>query len=379
MPPKRAGRRDREKKILITLVEHFLRTGKPVGSQVLQDVGFSDISSATIRNYFISLEQDGYLKQQHASGGRIPQSRAYLEYAKYCLDALATENPCKSHPLGLKEVEVTGVVALIQQAAEKLSEKTNASIAISSPRFDHDSVTDLHYVFLDIHRALAVVLTEFGLVHTEVLTTSFTLTHALLKKAERFARSRLFREPLEADFFEGEELAQVRKLYQESMSAYFVSYSSVSQEDVWRSGFLRLLQHPEFAETEALSASLSLFENTGALRAFMRETMRAHELRFWIGDQLVPYVTGEPNCALITVPYTIGPRAVGAIALVGSMRTFYLDLFRVLRDAASELSEILTSCFMHQKLSYRMPESHAILTKEACQMALEFHEPKRLL
>lgn len=379
LPPKRAGRRDREKKILITLVEYFLRTGKAVGSQVLQDVGFSDISSATIRNYFVSLEQEGYLKQQHTSGGRIPQSKAYVEYAKYCLDALEAEKETKAYPLGLKEVEATGIVALIQQAAENLSLKTKASIAISAPRFDHDTVTDLHYVFLDIHRALAVVLTEFGLVHTEVMNTPFTLTHSLLRKAERFARSRLFREPLEAELFEAEELSYVRKLYQEAMAAYFVRYSSISEEDVWRSGFSQLLKHPEFAETESLSASLTLFENIGVLRAFMRETMRSQKIRFWIGDQLIPYVTGEPNCALITIPYTIGPRAVGAIAVVGSMRTFYLELFRILRDAAAELSEILTSCFMHQKLSYRMPASNAVLTKEAYQMALEFHEPKRLL
>jgi len=59
----------REHKVLLGLVELYLKTGKPIGSNTLKEHGFEDLSSATIRNYFAKLEEQGFLKQPHSSGG----------------------------------------------------------------------------------------------------------------------------------------------------------------------------------------------------------------------------------------------------------------------------------------------------------------------
>lgn len=372
---KRPGRRDRERKILFSLVEHYLKTGKPVGSQSLQEEAFADISSATIRNYFVSLEEEGYLKQQHLSGGRIPQAKAFAEYAKYCFENIGTEEPSGKKPLPLEEsITSSDVISLLQRASDAISQKAGAAVAVTSPRFDHDVITDMTFVFLDVHRTLAVIMTEFGLVHTAVLYSSFLLSHTLLRKADRFARSRLFREQLEPDLFEGEELDEVRRLYQEAMSSYFVSYSSISNEDLWRIGFSRLLCRPEFEETQSISASLSLFENVNALRAFSRDATRSQQLRFWIGDELSPYIIGEPNCAVVAVPYKVSTHPVGAFIVIGSMRVFYRDLFCLMLDAAEQVSSILTNCLVHHRMTYRLPESHALLVTEAQKRALDFYK-----
>jgi heat-inducible transcriptional repressor len=371
----RAGRHEKEQAILFLLVEHYLKTGKPVGSQTLQEEACADVSPATIRNYFVHLEQEGYIKQQHLSGGRIPQSKAYVEYAKHCFDQVMREHRERTAPLPLREnISSNDVVTMLQQAADALSTKVGAAIAVSSPRFDHDVITGVSFVFIDVQRALAVITTEFGLVHTAVIYSVFPLSHALLKKADRFARSRLFHETLEPDLFEDGELDHVRKLYQEAMAGYFVGYSSVSQEDLWRTGFSRLIHRPEFEETHAISASLSLFENVNALRGFSRDAVRSGHLRFWIGDELVPYIVGEPNCAVVAIPYCVGDRPVGSLLVIGSMSVFYRDLFRLVQDAASQISSTLSDCLLHHRMTYRMPEANALLIKEARQLALELYQ-----
>ena len=76
MAPKRKQRVERERAALLGLVELYLLTGKPVGSNTLKENGFDDISSATIRNYFAKLEKEGFLKQEHSSAGRIPTPAA---------------------------------------------------------------------------------------------------------------------------------------------------------------------------------------------------------------------------------------------------------------------------------------------------------------
>lgn len=371
---KRSGRREKEQTILFRLVEHYLKTGKPVGSQALQEESCGEVSPATIRNYFVRLEEEGYVKQQHLSGGRIPLGKAFSEYARHCFDTMTHGQRERAAPLPLQEnVSSSDVIALLQQAASALSAQAGAAAAVSSPRFDHDVITGLTFVFIDVQRVVAVIATEFGLVHTAVIYSTFPLSHALLKKADRFARSRLFHEKLDPDFFEGEELEYVRKLYQEAMACYFVGYSNVSQEDLWRTGFSRLLQRPEFEESQAMSASLSLFENVNALRGFSRDAVRSGHLRFWVGDELAPYIIGEPNCAVIAVPYFVGDRPVGALLIIGSMSVLYYDLFCLMQDAAEQVSSTLSDCLLHHRMSYRMPESHALLIKEARQLALDFY------
>jgi len=362
--PKRAGRKGREKQVLISLVEYYLATGKPVGSHALQEACCSELSSATIRNYCVSLEQQGYLKQQHASGGRIPLSKAFYEYAQFCLESIEDSSEPASF-LSQETLEAQGVVSFLQRSTDECSRALCAAVAISSPRFDHDMVSDLRFVFLDVRRTLCVVMTEFGLVHTEVIASEFELSQALLRKADRFAHSRLFREELEHDFLVDKELDAVKALYQEAIASYFVSYSSVSQEDVWKAGFSRLLQRPEFEDSEAFSSALGLFEDTGALRGFMRRAMTGSQLQFWMGEELRRYTTKEPNCVLAAHPYFVGERAVGAIIVIVPTRVQYKDLFETLKGAAQQISAMLTTCLMHSRISYRMPNSHPVLVSEA--------------
>ncbi len=74
---KRFTKENKELKILLGLVELYIKTNTPIGSNSLKESGFDDMSSATIRNYFAELEKKGLLTQPHISGGRIPTSKAF--------------------------------------------------------------------------------------------------------------------------------------------------------------------------------------------------------------------------------------------------------------------------------------------------------------
>ena len=58
--------------ILNTIIKEHIKTGAPVGSEVLVGKYKLDISSATVRNEMAELEQAGYIAQPHTSAGRIP-------------------------------------------------------------------------------------------------------------------------------------------------------------------------------------------------------------------------------------------------------------------------------------------------------------------
>lgn len=71
---------DRELTILKAIIEEFIETAEPVGSETLDKKYSLGVSPATIRNEMVKLTQNGYLKQPHTSAGRTPTPVAMKLY-----------------------------------------------------------------------------------------------------------------------------------------------------------------------------------------------------------------------------------------------------------------------------------------------------------
>ena len=68
---------DRKAAILSAVVEEYIQTAQPVGSERVAASHAVEVSSATIRSELANLEDQGYLMQPHTSAGRIPTEKAY--------------------------------------------------------------------------------------------------------------------------------------------------------------------------------------------------------------------------------------------------------------------------------------------------------------
>jgi heat-inducible transcriptional repressor len=72
----------RQIKILKCIIEEFIESAEPVGSETLEKKFSLGISSATIRNEMAALTQLGYLKKSHLSAGRSPTSMGLKYYVR---------------------------------------------------------------------------------------------------------------------------------------------------------------------------------------------------------------------------------------------------------------------------------------------------------
>ena len=73
---------ERQKLVLIAIVEEYVRTNEPVGSLALSKRPELGFSTATLRNDMASLEEMGYLEKTHTSSGRIPSQKGYKLYVQ---------------------------------------------------------------------------------------------------------------------------------------------------------------------------------------------------------------------------------------------------------------------------------------------------------
>ena len=82
---------ERQKLILIAIVEEYVKTNEPVGSLALSKRPELSFSSATLRNDMAELEEMGYLEKTHTSSGRIPSEKGYRLYVREVLERKENE------------------------------------------------------------------------------------------------------------------------------------------------------------------------------------------------------------------------------------------------------------------------------------------------
>ncbi len=124
---------DRLKQLLRLVIEDVVETGEPVGSQRLVEAYNLEVSSATIRNGLVELEDEGYLVQPHTSAGRIPTEKGYRFY----LSELMRERSLRQRELrNLRQAALMlGESALhIKQLAKIVADLAQDAVVLADPR-----------------------------------------------------------------------------------------------------------------------------------------------------------------------------------------------------------------------------------------------------
>ena len=144
----------RQTQILKSVVDEYIATAEPVGSEAIEKKYNLGVSPATIRNEMASLMKMGFVRQPHTSSGRMPTPKAM----KFYIDQLMDERQMSLADIGLKtdldvaeEVKVKEEVMgakddldeVLEEATHELASVTN-SLAIAAMG-DNDKVWSAGY------------------------------------------------------------------------------------------------------------------------------------------------------------------------------------------------------------------------------------------
>lgn len=129
---------NRQSELLMMLVENHIRTRLPVGSHILASRGSLDISSATVRNEMLALEDAGYVMQPHASAGRLPTEKGYRYYLAHSHFDHVLEERARSqmrHAVNAMRVDRENVRSL-RNVAKVVSDLAEEAVVIGFSPYD---------------------------------------------------------------------------------------------------------------------------------------------------------------------------------------------------------------------------------------------------
>jgi len=174
----------RKASVLHAIVEAYVATGEPVGSETVAERAGLGVSSATIRNEMASLEEQGYLSHPHTSAGRIPTDAGYRHY----VDALP-------NPTRLKDAQRRQIAAHFAEAILDLEEVLKGSVHLLSRLTQYAGLavppgpSDEHLVRLEVidmgPTMLVIAIGQHGRVDKQIIDRPDHIEPADVAEAER--------------------------------------------------------------------------------------------------------------------------------------------------------------------------------------------------
>lgn len=121
---------ERQKKLLSVIIQEHIQTAEPIGSASIVRLPDFKVSSATVRNEMLELEQAGYLYQPHTSAGRIPTEKAWRLYLDQPLPQTVVAKPVERQLVqALKRGDTTE--RSIKELAKELAEVSKQTVIFS--------------------------------------------------------------------------------------------------------------------------------------------------------------------------------------------------------------------------------------------------------
>ena len=179
---------ERSKIVFRNLVDSYIETGEPVGSQTLANTLAEEISPATIRNVMQDLEVLGLLDSPHVSSGRIPTQQGLRLFVDTLLEIGEISN--KEQELidySIKE-DPKNLSNILTRAGSVLSGLTKSASLVLAPKIEAP-IKHIEFVSLSPERALAVLVTADGMVENRVFEPPLGQTQSDFREAANFMNS----------------------------------------------------------------------------------------------------------------------------------------------------------------------------------------------
>lgn len=332
-------KQDRLDVILKYIVEDFIRTSEPVGSENLIRDHDLDYSSATIRNDMALLEKQGLIEKKHVSGGRVPSTKGL----QYYLDNLREEDMKGFKGESGFEKEFALVFAdkaqsfenMISKSCEILSQVTSLAAVSLGNQASNENLTSVTMTPLSGSAATVILLTDRGHVESKTFPIKKETEMESLLKGIEILNKRLTGTPISeieerTKAIEPILKEQIGKDTQVVMEAFAEAFVSFAKKRYQSYGMSKLLENPTYENDKA-----SIKEALRVLEGRLSEDLSYENGRRGMNVRLADDV----NVAVVSQKVDVPGLPKTEVAVVGPKGMDYKKVISALRCLAENIQK----------------------------------------
>jgi len=328
----------RQEMILKLIVDEYVKSAEPIGSKAIAEI--LNISSATVRNEMVILEELNYIEKTHTSSGRVPSEKGYRYYIETIVKNLDEDT---GGFFEFDEIFEKGADRdeIIHEAINLLSEATNCTAISLGPNAYHSRVKKIQMVPLTSHQALIIVITNFGHVESKQINLSEEMDTEELVKVIDLLNEMLIDTPISkvAEKLHYEiQHSHIKELlkYRETIVDSFIeAFAKFAESRYYLTGSSNMLYQPEFNDIHKLREFISTIENNEIFKIVDQDS---EGISVKIGSE--NRITAMTDCTVISSSYNTQDGEKGTISLVGPTRMNYRRVIPLLKYIARHIAKL---------------------------------------
>jgi heat-inducible transcriptional repressor len=335
---------ERDTWVLQTVVAQYVVTGEPVGSRTVAKVSGLNLSSASIRNLMLDLEERGYLYQPHTSAGRLPTPQGFRYYVDYILPIRELGSSMKQQIQEAFSPNAREPQELFRQASRVLSMATGHPAMVLAPRPRGMRLKHIQFIGLSGDGVLAVLVAQDNQVQSRFLRTESRFPQQLLDRFSGYLNELCqnltlgeSRQKILAKMEEEKSLFD--KMISQALSLSRQALQNEDEEELYIEGTSQILDYPEFAADVAKIRSIfKTFEEKHHLITLLDQTLAAQGVQIIISpEEHFP----EMQLSVVASSYGSLRAPLGSLGIIGPMRMDYARLVPIVRYTASMVTDLL--------------------------------------
>lgn len=331
----------REQRVLKAVIEDYIISNVPIGSNFLKNNHTFKCSPATLRNTMASLERKQVLMHTHTSSGRIPTDLGY----RYYVDNLMEQNDIGSNQLANIENELTSVstnlTELLQTTAAMLSKISHLFGVTMIMQFDRSILHEIELVSLSTERVMVVLGMKSGIVRSIVLNLEVSVKGSDLQKVADLLKEKLLGLTLKE--IQDSILLRLKdsplshhEIIQILLTNPKEHFSIPENQTVYTSSTMNLLDQPENQHVENLQKTLIAVDSENISHYFKTFLNKKNNYLF-IGKENLDDIYND--CTIATNRFR-GSLFHGQIGIIGPTRIPYAKITGILNHFSEIMNRV---------------------------------------
>ena len=339
---------ERFKEILHWVVATFIVTGKPVGSRSVARRSLEQLSAATVRNIMADLEELGYLRQPHASAGRVPTDKAYRFYVDCLMERCvlsATDRVMIERDLCVDD----SADRMMARASQVLSRASNNVGIVMSPPVSQVVLEHIHFTKLADNRILVIIASRSGMVQNRIIHFEDEIFQTELDMSARYIVEH-FRNLTLPEIHRrilkliNQERAIYDNFMQQIVTLSAMAFSESENDSgagIYLDGASNLIKTPEFSDVNKMKTLFETIEQKNRLAILLSRCMDEEpgDVRITIGAENA--MPGIECCTLITSQYVVDKKTHGTLGILGPTRMEYARAISLVDYVARLFGQVL--------------------------------------
>ena len=338
---------DRSKQIFKSVVETYLETGFPSGSETILKRAGINLSSSSIRSILADLQNEGLLYAPHTSAGRLPTDKGMrlfvdglLEFGRLSKDEQENiKQQCISKGSSFQDV--------LDDASKLISGLSNLAGIVVAPKYQNN-IKHIEFIRLNETQVMSIIASTNGQVENRIIEDKGDYNDSILREISNFLNSKYKNKNIKEIKRSIEIDINTSKGRLETLSKNLVEKGILELSPNSENPYIFLHGQSSLLKDEIISKDLDqirkLFdeiENKTSFVDILENTNSANGVQIFIGSQ--NFLFKHSGLSMVMAPYKDkDQKIIGAIGVVGPKRLNYSKIVPLVDYTSKIIGKVLS-------------------------------------